>query len=96
MGKIHPGEDPPRRRVRVTVPAGDPACEGNGNPLQHSCLGNPMDTGARQVTVHVVAKSRTLKQLSMHTDKVLFWVSFKDAPRCFSISPPLWSVPERL
>ena len=33
--------------------------EGNGNPLQYSCLGNPMDTRAWQVTVHRVAKSRT-------------------------------------
>ena len=32
--------------------------EGNGNPLQYSCLGNPMDSGAWQVAVHGVAKSR--------------------------------------
>ena len=30
--------------------------EENENPLQYSCLGNPMDRGARQVTVHGVAK----------------------------------------
>ena len=29
--------------------------EGNGNPLQYSCLGNPMDGGAWQATVHGVA-----------------------------------------
>ena len=29
--------------------------EGNGNPLQHSCLGNPMDRGAWQAIVHGVA-----------------------------------------
>ena len=34
------------------------------NPLQYSCLGNPMDRGAWQATVHGVAKSQT--QLSMH------------------------------
>ena len=33
--------------------------EGNGNPLQHSCLENPMDGGAWEATVHGVAKSRT-------------------------------------
>ena len=33
--------------------------EGNGNPLQYSCLGNPMDRGAWGATVHGVAKSRT-------------------------------------
>ena len=30
---------------------------GNGNPLQHSCLGNPMDRGAWWATVHGVTKS---------------------------------------
>ena len=33
--------------------------EGNDNPLQDSCLENPMDRGAWQATVHGVAKSRT-------------------------------------
>ena len=33
--------------------------EGNGNPLQYSWLGNPMDRGARQATVHGVTKSWT-------------------------------------
>ena len=33
--------------------------EGNGNPLQESCLENPMDGGAWKAVVHVVAKSRT-------------------------------------
>ena len=32
---------------------------GHGNPLQYSCLKNPMDRGAWQVTVHMVAKSWT-------------------------------------
>ena len=62
-------------RVRVKIrfwasacSAGDPSLipglgrspgEGNGNPLQYSCLENPMDWGAWWVTVHGVAKSRT-------------------------------------
>ena len=33
--------------------------EGNGNPLQYSCLENPTDRGAWWATVHEVAKSRT-------------------------------------
>ena len=33
--------------------------EGNGNPLQYSCLENPMDREAKWATVHGVAKSRT-------------------------------------
>ena len=32
--------------------------EGNGNPLQYSCLENSLDGGAWQVTVHGTAKSR--------------------------------------
>ena len=33
--------------------------EGNGTPLQYSCLENPMDGGAWKAAVHGVAKSRT-------------------------------------
>ena len=33
--------------------------EGNGNPLQYSCLENPMDRGAWQAIVHGIAKSQT-------------------------------------
>ena len=33
--------------------------EGTGNPLQYSCLENPMDKGALWATVHTVAKSWT-------------------------------------
>ena len=32
--------------------------EGNGNPLQYSCLENPMDRGAWRATVHGVTKSQ--------------------------------------
>ena len=38
--------------------------EGNGNPLQYSCLENPVDRGVRQTTAHGVTKSQT--QLSTH------------------------------
>ena len=33
--------------------------EGNGNPLQYSCLGNPMDGGARKAAVHGVTEGWT-------------------------------------
>ena len=33
--------------------------EGNGNPLQYSCLENPMDRGAWRAAVHEVKKSQT-------------------------------------
>ena len=35
-----------------------PPGEGNGNPLQYSCLGNPMDSGTYRATVHGVARVR--------------------------------------
>ena len=41
--------------------------EGNGNPLQYSCLENPMDGGAWLATVHGVAKSWTrLSDFAIH------------------------------
>ena len=33
--------------------------EGNGNPLQYSCLGNPKDRGAWEDTLHGVSERRT-------------------------------------
>ena len=42
--------------------------EGNGNPLQYSCLVNPMDRGAWRATVHRVTKNQTqLRQLITHS-----------------------------
>ena len=46
--------------------------EGNGNPLQYSCLENPMGGGAWQATVHGVSKSQT--QLSDFTFFLFFHV----------------------
>ena len=41
--------------------------KGRDNPLQYSCLENPMDRGAWKATVHRVAQSQTqLKHLSTH------------------------------
>ena len=49
--------------------------EGNGNPLQYSCLENPMDRGAWWATDCGVTKSQIqLKQLSMHTQCLIIWI----------------------
>ena len=53
--------------------------EGNGNPLQYSCLENLMDRGAWQATVHRVAKSQTqltrlsTHMLGIHWDQTCMW-----------------------
>ena len=40
--------------------------EGNGNPLQYSCLENPVDRGVWQATVHGVAESNTTTRTYAH------------------------------
>ena len=39
---------------------------GSGNPLQYSCLDNPMDRGAPWVIAHGVAKGGTFAELLLH------------------------------
>ena len=55
------------RDVGSTPGSGRSAGEGNGNPLQYSCLGNPMDRVAWRAIVQGSMKSRT--RLSTHTLK---------------------------
>ena len=45
--------------------------EGNGNPLQYSCLGNPMDRGAWWTTLHGVAESDKI-EMTEHTRTLHF------------------------
>ena len=51
--------------------------EGNGNPLQYSCLENPRDGGAWWATVHRVAKSQTRLSdftfIALSTSQVTQW-----------------------
>ena len=62
-----------RKRDRSsTLGSGRSPGEGHGNPLQYSCLENPLDSGAWWATEHRVTKSQTwVKQLSTHAHRVL-------------------------
>ena len=53
--------------------------ERSGNPLQYSCLDNPVDRGALMTTIHGVTKSQM--QLSMHA-----WISYHQVRRFFACS----------
>ena len=54
--------------------------EGNGNPLQYSCLGNSMDRGAWWVTVHGAAKELgTIYTLKNTNNKYTYIHSFVDS-----------------
>ena len=57
----------------VSIPGlGRSPKEGNGNPLQLSCLGNPMERGAWQATVHGVTKSRTRLTLFIELNAIIY------------------------
>ena len=60
-----------------------PNIEGNGTPLQYSCLENPMDGGAWWAAVHGVAKSRT--QLSDFTFTFHFHALEKEMAYLFQV-----------
>ena len=63
--------------------------EGNGTPLQYSCLGNPMDRGAWWAAVHGVTRSRT--QLSDFTFTFHFHALEKEmATHCSVLA---WRIP---
>ena len=73
MIKNHPAYAGDARDAGSFPGSGRSPGKGNGNWLQYSCLGNPMDRGTWQATVHGVAKSWT--QLSDFTlSKQDFWI----------------------
>ena len=63
--------------------------EGNGTPLQYSCLENPMDGGAWQAAVHGVTKSQT--RLSAFTLTFHFHALEKEMATHFSVLA--WRIP---
>ena len=63
-GDLPGGSDGKESAYNVGDPGAIPGsgrspAEGNGNPLQYSCLENPMDRGTWWATIHGVAKSWT-------------------------------------
>ena len=60
--------------------------EGNGTPLQYSCLQNPMDGGAWWAKVHVVAKSRTQLSDFTVTFTLLYTTYFMLTLLCFKLN----------
>ena len=71
--------------------------EGNGNPLQCSCLENPRDRGAWWAAVYGVAQSRTrLKRLSSSSSRrashLYHWESESDSCSVMSNSVTAWTI----
>ena len=62
--------------------------EGHGNPLQYSCLENPMDRRAWWATVCRVAKSQT--QLNQHACILVYWYQFGSVTQsCLTLCDPM-------
>ena len=60
MIKNPPANAGEARNAGLIPESGRSPGEGNGNPLQYSCLGNPMDRGVEWSIVHGVAKESDL------------------------------------
>ena len=52
----------------LTSGSGRSPREGNGNPLQYSCLGNPMERGAWRATVHGIPKELDMTEQLNNTN----------------------------
>ena len=65
--------------------------EGNDNPLQYSCLENPMDREAWQATVHGVAKSQTRLSDFTHSNVCLIF-KYKKLMTKFGLEPKELSI----
>ena len=62
--------------------------EGNGNPLQYSCLENSMDGGAWKATVHGVAKNQTWLSDFTYTVLVFFFLTYFTLYNRLQFHPP--------
>ena len=83
-------------RDSCSIPgSGRPPGGGHGNPLQYSCLENPMGRGAWRAPVHGVAKSRSqLKRLSIYAhcfkqQNIFFFLNERNPENSYWI-PAVW------
>ena len=86
-------ENPPAnaRNTDLIPESGGYPAVGNGNSLQYSCLGNPMDRGAGWATVQRVAKSQdTTENAHTHTNTHNAYMHREGAKQRFASS--LWSI----
>ena len=95
--KIQGTEEPGRLQSRGSLGVGHDwetslslSCigEGNGNPLQYSCLENPRHGGAWWAAVYGVAQSRTLLKRLSSSMKSLYGMSFSVKSRLHKIFYP--------
>ena len=72
---------------------GRPPGEGNGNPLQYSCLENSMDRGDWQATVHWVPKGQTRLSAFTHSLILAHFSSLIVTCRCSLLLSPFYPLP---
>ena len=75
MVKNQPTNVGDARDVSWILGSGRSPGEGNGSPLQYSCLGNPKDRGAWRATVHGVVKSQAQLSTTQYTASVYIFQS---------------------
>ena len=90
VGKNPPANTGDIRDAGLTAGLGRSPEGGHGNPLQYSCMENPVDRAAWRATVPTVTKSRTqLKQLITHAPVAIFFsqnmYQFKLPPKSLSV-----------
>ena len=67
--------------------------EGNGNPLQYSCLGTPMDRGTCQATVHVVTKELDATEQLSNSNNNVYAYHFPPGVRVLGVTNRVQSRP---